>query len=445
MRALWTGILVTVGVTGAGADWPQWRGPLGIGVSRESGLPLTWSDTENVAWRVRLPGLGVSTPVVAGERVFVTSQQGSGGRRTGNHPTFVQGDAAAGSGERSLAAGASTESRPDRGVAFVVSAHRWSDGEPIWRHEIAAEGPLPAVHDKHNLATPSPVTDGETVVALFGTGQAVALEAKSGTVRWTRHLGKEYSPFDISWGHASSPVLHGDLAIFLCYHDSASYVLALDKRTGAVSWKRDGKPGALSYSTPLVVSTDGRTALVVNSTKGIEAYDASTGAPLWEIMEEHRFAVPMPVQHDGILYATRGYRSSPALAIRLGGTGDVSASHVVWRMPTGGPYTSSFVYYDGLLYMANELGIVTAVDPAGGAPVWRERVGGIFSASPVAGDGKVYLVSETGETTVLQAGRTAKVLARNRLSARLTASPVVSGGRLILRGDDELIAIGARK
>jgi outer membrane protein assembly factor BamB len=444
IRVSCTAILVLLGIAGVRAEWPQWRGPAGIGVSRESGLPVAWSDSENLAWRVRLPGAGVSTPVVARGRVFVTSQKGSGARRTGNHPSFVQGEGAAGSGERSLAATGSAESTPDS-VAFVVSAHRWEDGETIWRHELAAEGPLPPVHDKHNLATPSPVTDGEIVIVLFGTGQTVALDAASGKVRWTRHLGKEYSPFDIAWGHASSPILHGDLAIFLCYHESASYVLALDKRTGAVKWKRDGKTGALSYSTPLVVSADGKETLVINSTKGIEAYDPSTGAPLWEIKEEHRFAVPMPVQHDGIVYTTRGYRSSPALAIRLGGTGDVAASHVVWRMPTGGPYTSSLVFYDGLLYMGTELGIVTAIDAANGTPVWRERVGGIFSASPVAGDGKVYLVSETGETVVLEAGRAAKVLARNRLSARLTASPIISGGRVILRGDDELIAVGRGK
>jgi outer membrane protein assembly factor BamB len=440
-------MVVLVGSVGVAADdWPQWRGPEGIGVSAESGLPVTWSNTERLAWRVKLPGLGVSTPVIAGDRVFATGQKGSAPRRDGSHPVFVQGEAAAGSGERNLGGRApgSTAGASDTEVRFVVSAHRFSDGRTIWRHQLPAEGPLPAVHDKHNLATPSPATDGEIVVALFATGQVVALDAASGSVRWKRHLGKEYSPFDISWGHASSPVLHGDLAFFLCYHEPAAYLLALDKRTGQLRWKRDRQPGALSYSTPLVVSSGGRSTLVVNSTQGIEAYDATSGEPLWLVKEEHRFAVPMPVHHDGIIYTTRGYRSSPALAIRLGGTGDVSTTHVVWRAPTGGPYVSSFVYYAGLLYMATELGIVTAVDPGTGAPVWRDRIGGIFSASPVAGDGKIYLVSETGETVVLAAGRAPKVLARNALDARLTASPAISRGRLIFRSDDELIAVGGQ-
>ena len=146
-------------------DWPQWRGPAGLGVSSETGLPLTWSDTERVAWRVKLPGMGVSTPVVAGDRVFVTGQTGSGSRREGNHPSFVQGEAAAGSGERMLGGRApATAETSSIAVRFVVSAHRWSDGHQIWQQAIAAEGPLPAVHDKHNLATPSPVTDGAIVV-----------------------------------------------------------------------------------------------------------------------------------------------------------------------------------------------------------------------------------------------------------------------------------------
>jgi outer membrane protein assembly factor BamB len=238
--------------------------------------------------------------------------------------------------------------------------------------------------------------------------------------------------------------VHGDQAIFLCYHEPAAYLLALDLRTGRLRWKRDRQPGALSYSTPLVVTGQGRTTIVVNSTQGIEAYEAATGEPLWYVKEEHRFAVPMPVYFDGVVYATRGYRSSRALAIRLGGSGDVSGSHIVWRAPAGGPYVSSYVFYDGLLYMGTELGIVSAVDPATGTAVWRDRVGGIFSASPVAGDGKIYFVSETGETIVLAAGRVPRVLARNPIDARLTASPAVSRGRLILRGDDELIAVGGR-
>lgn len=427
-------------------NWPQWRGPDGGGVSAERNLPERWSTTENVAWRVPLPGSGVSTPVVWDDRVFVTSQTGAGMRQPGNHPSLVQGAAAADAGERNLG-GARPSAAPDPSsarVSFIISAYRWADGGRIWQHEVAADGPLPSVHDKHNLATASPVTNGRVVIGWFGTGQVVALDAASGKPLWTRHLGREYGPFDINWGHASSPVLSDEVAIFLAFHEPTAYLLALDARTGEVRWKRDRTPLAHSYSTPLVVSHAGRRVLIVNSSAGVEAYDPATGRSLWHVSETNRFPIPMPVHHEGIIYTSRGYRSSPYLAIRLGGSGDVSASHVMWKTPTGAPYVSSLVFYDGLIYMATELGIVTCIDAATGEQVWRDRLGGVFTASPIAGDGKVYLVSETGETIVLRAGRTREVVSRNTIDTHLVASPALSRGRLFLRGDAELIAVGAR-
>jgi outer membrane protein assembly factor BamB len=420
------------------SDWPSWRGPGGTGVTAETGLPERWSDTSGVAWRVKLPGAGVSTPIVAGPHVYVSSQLGITERRAGMHPSLVQGGGGD-SGERNLsgAGGAATSS-----IRFALTAYRWTDGGRAWHHEIAAEAPFVPVHDKHNLATPSPVTDGQVVIAWYGTGQVVALDAAAGKPLWSKHLGKEYGPFEINWGHASSPALHGELAIFPCYHESGAYLLALDKRTGAVRWKRDRTPGAHSYSTPAVIAHDGRSVLVLNSSRGVEAFDAATGEPRWHVLEDNRFPIPMPVHDNGVLYLSRGYRSSPYLAIRLGGRGDVTDTHVVWKTPTGAPYVSSLVLYDGLLYMASELGIVTAIDSASGNMVWRERVGGVFTASPVAGDGKVYLASETGEMVVLAAGRRPEILARNQLDSHIVASPAIARGRLFLRGDNELIAIG---
>jgi outer membrane protein assembly factor BamB len=440
MRALSVTLLtVLLTATVFADDWPTWRGAAGTGVTLEKGLPERWSGASGVAWRVTLPGAGVSTPIVFGPHVFVTSQIGSGRRAAGNHPSLVQGADAALAGERNLGRAADAAAEQ---VRFAVTALRWTDGTRVWHHETAAAGPLPAVHDKHNLSTASPVTDGQVVIGWFGTGQVVALDAASGRALWSKHLGQEYGPFQINWGHASSPALHGDLAIFPCYHESGSYLLALDRRTGAVRWKRDRAQAAHSYSTPIVVTHGGTPALVLNSSRGVEAFDAASGAPLWHVLEDNRFPIPMPVHHEGVLYLSRGYRSSPYLAIRLGGRGDVSQSHVVWKTPTGAPYVSSLVYYDGLIYMASELGIVTAIDPATGQSIWRERVGGVFTASPIAGDGKIYFASETGETVVLRAGRTPEILARNALDTHLVASPAVSRGRLFLRGDDELIAVG---
>lgn len=421
---------------GHSSDWPSWRGPDGTGVTTETGLPERWSNSEGIAWRVKLPGVGVSTPVVAGPHVFVSSQIGTARRRAGMHPSLVQGRDA---GERNLSGPGDTASD---GIRFALTAYRWTDGTRAWHHDMPAEGPFVPVHDKHNLATPSPVTDGQVVISWYGTGQVVALDATTGKALWSKHLGKEYGPFEINWGHSSSPALHGELVIFPCYHESGAYLLALDKRTGAVRWKRDRQSRAHSYSTPAIFTYGGRHVLVLNTSDGVEAFDPASGQPRWRVLEDNRFPIPMPVHQDGVLYLSRGYRSSPYLAIRLGGQGDVTNTHVVWKTPTGAPYVSSLVLYEGLLYMASELGIVTAINPANGEMVWRERIGGVFTASPVAGDGKVYLASETGDTVVLTAGRRPRILARNTLDSHIVASPAIARGRLFLRGDDELIAIG---
>jgi len=426
-------LLCTAGV--CAADWPQWRGPHGTGVSPEKNLPVRWSATDNVAWKAPIAGLGVSTPIVVGARAFVTSQIGSGARRQG--PRLVQGADAAAAGERALSTRAADDSR----VSFVVEAFDTKSGKRLWEYRMAAEGDLTSVHDKHNLASPSPASDGTRVFAWFGNGQIVALDMNGKPV-WQRHLGKEIAPFEINWGHGSSPAVFNDLVILLCDHTPASYLLALDAKTGKERWKVDRGKGRASYSTPFVVQAATGPELIVNSTERIDAYDPRTGAFLWHTADTSRFAVPMPTAHDGMLYASRGYRSGPYMAIRPGGRGDVRATHVVWNVATGAPYIASLVYAEGLLYMANDVGIVTAVDAATGERVWQERLGGVYSASPVAADGKVYLVSETGETIVLRAGRKAEVLARNDIGERTLASPAISQGRLFIRTDDHLFCIG---
>lgn len=419
-------------------DWPQWRGPHGNGVSGETNLPVRWSATENVAWKVPIAGAGISTPVVAGGRVFVTSQIGSGISRPG--PRLVQGADAAAAGERAL--DTSTRGPEDGRTLFVTEAFDGRSGTRIWEHRLDAAGPLPAVHDKHNLASPSPVTDGTLVYAWFGTGQIVALDAATGKPVWQRHLGEDVAPFQINWGHSSSPVLYEDQLILLCDHEPASYLLALDKRSGKERWKVDRGKGRAAYSTPLVVDTPTGPELIVNSSERLDAYDPRTGAFLWHADGANRFPVPSPLAHEGVIYTSRGYRSGPYMAIRPGGRGDASTSHVLWHVPTGAPYVSSIVLYQGLIYMATDNGILTIADAKNGERVWQGRVGGVFSASPVAGDGKVYLLSENGETIVLRAGREAEVIARNPIGERTLASMAVSAGRIFMRSDDHLFCIG---
>jgi outer membrane protein assembly factor BamB len=435
--AAWSALACLVlGPTLAAENWPQWRGPLGTGVSPEKDLPARWAP-DTVAWKTALGGSGVSSPVVWGERVFVTSQRGRGQRKEGSHPRLARDEPAAAAAEKALR----TADEGEAGTVFVVEAFHRSDGRRLWEHRLAAEGELSPVHEKHNLASPSAVTDGERVYAWFGTGQVVALTMEGKPV-WQRHLGKEIGPFHINWGHGSSPALHGDLLFLLCYHEPASYLLAVDKATGKTRWKTDRGKDIRSYSTPVVVPGPSGDELVVNSTEGIHAYEPATGKLLWHVGGTHNFGIPVPSFQDGVIYASRGYRSGPYMALRPGGRGDVTATHVKWQVPTGAPYISSLLPYQGLVYMASDSGVVTCLDAASGAKVWQERTGGIFSASPVAGDGKVYFASETGEVLVFQAGREPRLLERNRVEGRLVASPAIAEGRIYLRTDDSLIAIG---
>ena len=281
---------------------------------------------QNVAWRSELAGLGVSSPIVWGNQVFVTYQLGSGTLRQGRHPTFVQEGNPADLGETPL--GGARPQAPDEKISLAVAAFSTTDGRRLWEHKIDAAGKLPDVHDKRNLATSSPVTDGERVYAWFSTGQLAALDM-NGKAVWTRHLGQEYSPFDLDWGHASSPALFRDRLILICYEGSAAFLLALDKRTGKELWKVDRARDVKSYSTLLVIETAQGPEVIVNSSESIEAFDPFTGKSLWRFLEPARFAVPMPVNHDVTLYVSRGYRSGPFWAVKAGERNDLPKSKLL--------------------------------------------------------------------------------------------------------------------
>ncbi len=421
------------------ANWPTWRGPSGAGVSGETGLPATWSDTENIAWKGHIQGLGISSPVVWGNRVFVTSQIGGGESRSGPR-LFQEGDAAA-AGEKALGGGATNAGTGSRSATFVITAFDTTNGHPLWEYRLESEGPLQAVHEKHNLASSSPATDGQRVYAWFGTGQLVAIDMNGGLV-WKRNTAQDAGPLDIQWGHGSSPALYQDTLILLSYQASGGALMALDAATGNIRWKSAAPKGVTSYSTPCVVETSGPPEIVINSSAGISGHSLLNGEQLWFINEVNRYPVPSAVQQNGIIYTSRGYRSGPYMAIRPGGKGDVSKTSVLWKVETGAPYVSSIICYQDLIYMIGDVGILTIADAKTGERIWQERIGGVYTSSPVGADGKVYLLSEDGETTVLEAGRSPKVLAKNKLTARQLASPAISGGKLLIRSDDTLFAIG---
>ncbi len=425
----------------AAQDWPQWRGPSSHGVSSESGLPTRWGVGHNIAWKASLAGLGASSPIVWGERVFVTSQIGSASVRQGSHPQLARDDRSLARREKPIGGRRMDPASEGSQVFLVVEAFDRSAGRRLWEYRLQAAGEFPPLHEKHNLATPTPATDGERLYAWFGNGQIVCLDMNGNPV-WRRHLGLEYSPFRNQWGHGSSPVLYNDLLILLCDHRPDSYLLALDKNSGKERWKVDRGSGRISHSTPLAVPGPAGDELIVNSSQRIDAYDPASGRLLWHAGGPRQTPIPSPVFHEGVIYMSRGYRNSDFLAIRPGGRGEVSASHIVWRTAGGASYVPSIVYYNGLLYMTNEVGVVTCAEASSGERVWRQRLGGIFFASPVAADGKVYLVSETGETFVLRAGREPHVLARNNLGERFIASPAISKGQLFLRSDGTLFCVG---
>lgn len=361
MRAVFLTLQVVLATAPLAANWPQWRGPAGLGVSGESSLPTTWNARENIAWSASLRGLGSSSPIVWGDQVFVTSQIGRTRLQGGQHPMLARDDAALVTREKPI--GGRREDPPaGADPAFlVVESFSRSDGRRVWEYRVEARGPFPDLHEKHNLATPTPVTDGERVFAWFGTGQIVVLDMR-GRVVWAKHLGEDYSAFDINWGHGSSPVLYKDLLILLCDHESASYLLALDARTGTPRWKADRGKGRASYSTPLVVPGPDGDELLVNSSERIDGYDPATGALRWYADAPRQTPIPSAVFHDGLIYLTRGYRNSPYMALRPGGRGDVSTSHVAWRAPGGGSYAASLVHYEGLLYFTNDVGVLTCAD-----------------------------------------------------------------------------------
>jgi outer membrane protein assembly factor BamB len=409
------------------ADWPQWRGPDSLGISPESNLPTSWSPTRNIAWKASLSGTGTSSPIVTGDLVIVTSQSGSTDAPNGADPRLARDDRSLATKENAISAKPS----PDGKVHLIIEAFKRTTGQRAWQYKLEAAGPAPEFHEKHNNATPTPVTDGKRLYAWFGNGQIVALDL-AGKELW-KHL---LPNFNTHWGHGSSPMLYKGVLIFLCDHRPVAYILALDAATGAIKWKIDRGQGRVSHSTPIIIPGPNGDQMLINSDQRIDAFSPSTGEPLWHTGSARQTPIPSAVYDTKAIYLSRGYRNSDILAL------DPATGAQKWRMPNGGSYVPSILLYQGLLYMTNEVGVVTCAEAETGTAVWKERLPGIFFASPVAGDGKVYLLSETGEMFVLKAGRKAEVLARNDLAERFLASPAIANGLILLRSDSTLFAIG---
>lgn len=397
---LLTGLGLLLATTARGDNWPGWRGPNNDGVSREKSLPLTWSKDANVRWKVPVPGAGVSAPVVWGDRVFLTASDGRLNDR------------------------------------LHVLCYHADDGRLLWHTRLFGSAPTD-LFAPGGMAVPTPATDGQAVYVLFGTGELAALDF-AGRPLWIRSLAEEYGPFRNRWGMGTSPILVGDLLIVQVDHWSQSYLLAVDKKTGANRWKTD-RPTAVNWSSPLAVTRDGRTQIITVGTHHVRSYDAATGAELWHVEGTHQQCIPSPVVLDDLAIICSGDNT---LAVKLdGGKGDLTQSHVVWKNRKANAFMPSPLQHEGLLYVPADRGFVTCLDARTGKQVWKERFDGQFYASPVAGAGRVYVASKEGHVKVIRAGRAFELLADNALGESLVASPALAGGRIYLRGDKHLYCI----
>jgi outer membrane protein assembly factor BamB len=393
-------------------DWPQFRGPTGQGHSSEQGLPLEWGETRNIAWKTPLNGSGWSSPVVAGGRVWLTSalDVNDGKRRR----------------EVSL-----------RALAFDAASGRQVVDVEVFRIDSSR-----ALHQKNSRASPTPILDGDRVYVHFGADGTAALST-AGQILWTTKLA-----YESQHGNGGSPVLHGDLLIVNCDGNGGdAYVAALDTRTGKVRWKTNRRnPADQAYATPLVIRVGERDLVVSPGAYRAAAYDARTGEEVWRVRYDDGFSnVPRPVFGAGLVFIATGFNTPTLMAVRPDGQGDVTRSHVAWRLARGAPYTPSPILVGNELYYVSDTGVLTCADARSGQILWQQRVAGNYSASPVFADGRIYFLSEEGVATVIAPGRTFRVLAVNRLDGDTLASMAVSGGAIFVRSNRHLYRIAGER
>jgi outer membrane protein assembly factor BamB len=398
-------LLAFVGPAAAG-DWPQFRGPNGCAVSDEAGLPVKWGPNENVRWQAELPGRGVSSPIVAGGRVYVT---------------------------------ASTGYRENRLHVLCFNA---ADGKKLWERQFASTGGT-MCHPKTCMASPTPVTDGKRVFALFTTGDLAALSA-DGDLLWYRALQRDYPDITNQVGMAASPALYKDVLLLPMENVGDSFAAGLDAETGKNIW-RVPRTKDIDWVTPLVVAKDGQAAAVFQTSKDVTAYDPLTGKPLWSYTGDNFNAVPSPFAGEGLIFAAcKDFTALKPAA-------DGATPDAAWTTPKLNSSFTTGLYHDGRVYGLVGVG-VQCVSAKDGQEVWLQRVKGAFSASPVLASRKsglspplLYVTAEDGTVTVIEAGDQPKVLAANAMGETILATPAISGEALFLRSDGHLWCIGSKK
>ncbi len=428
----------------AKGSWPSFRGPQASGVAEKQNLPNSWNTKtgENILWRTPIPGLAHSSPVVWGQRIFLTSAVSNDPNATFRPGLYGDGDA---SQDRSL--------------------HRWMiyaldkrTGKVLWER-IAHEGaPVDKRHIKSTYANSTPATDGRIVVAWFGS-QGVHAYDVNGRFLWKVDLGRlDLGAYDIptyEWGPASSPIIWNGLVILQCDTQDDSFILALDADTGKTVWKTE-REELPSWGTPTVAVTSNGPELVTNASNYIRGYDPRTGKELWRLGHSSKITAPTPIFSDDMFVIVSGRAPErPIFVVRANARGDLTlpdgqakSEAIAWSRTGRGSYMPTPLIYDGLLYVLANNGVLDAYNLQTGEEIYRQRlplVGSGFSASPVASDGKLYLSNEDGEVLVIEAGKNFKHIATNSMGELLMATPALSDGVMYVRSSKSLFAIGRKR
>lgn len=430
--------LFAAGAAMAG-DWPQFRGPSASGVGDGAEPPVHWDAIKNtnVVWKTEIPGLSVSSPVVWGDRVFVT--------------TAISTDA-----KQSLRTGlfGDTDSVIDN------SPHQWKvlaldkkTGKILWE-QMAHEGtPKTKRHPKSSQASPTPATNGKVVVAYFGS-EGLFAYSTDGKLLWKKDVGLQNAGWffdpESEWGAASSPVIHKNTVILQCDRQKDSFIAAYDLKDGKELW-RTARAEIPAWGTPTIVQGKDRAEVVTNATKAIRGYDADTGKELWTLGPNSEVTCTTPVSAHGLIFVTAGYPPvQPIYAIKVGSSGDLtlkdgkqSSDAIAWSTQRGGVYLPSPIVYGDHLYTVNNNGILTAYEAKSGKRIYQQRVGegGAFTASPIAAAGKLYIATEDGDVYVVKAGPQYELIAKNPVGEAILATPALAGDLLIVRGAKHLFAI----
>lgn len=417
----------------APASWPQWRGPSGQGVSTEKNLPSAWTPTKNIKWKAAIPGRGHSSPIVWGNRVFVT--------------TAIEGEVVPGAKAAKHMLDNKEFVHPDsiganRKHSFKVICLDSESGKVLWEQTAFEGTPYDDRHRKSSYAASTPATDGTNVYAFFGSEGLYAYDMK-GKLTWKADLGKLGN---LGMGTGTSPIVYDNLVIvqFDEENGEASFIAGIDKKTGREVW-RTARKIQVSWSTPLLVSTAKRAELITSGTESIVSYDPKTGAELWRHKGVESNAIPSPVAAGDLVFLSAGYPAKVAMAITLGGSGDLGEA-VVWKYQKGTAYVPSPILYGDYLYLTSDRGILTCLDAKTGEVKYeggRVPVPASFTASPIAFDGKILLTSEDGDTFVIKAGPKHEVITTNSVGEPVYASPAVADGNIFIRGERNLYCIGS--